>query len=68
MRGKKREAIQSVYGYVAMDSDLQVFAGYSKGYPIWSSDTNDCKEINGDTHIHSLRRWFPEKQIELIKL
>jgi hypothetical protein len=57
-----------LYGYVAVDQELQVFAGYKSGYPYWSSNMNDYKEINNTTHLNTLRSWFPKKQIELIKI
>jgi len=54
--------------YIAMDNDLQVFAGYKNGYPCWSNNIDDFKYINDTTHIRTLRDWFPGKRIELMKI
>lgn len=67
MKGKK-VIILHVYEHVAVDQELQVFAGFRNGYPYWSSDMDEGKEINDTTHFRALKSWFPNKQIELIKL
>jgi hypothetical protein len=54
--------------YAAFDQNMKVFAGYKDGYPLWSNDANDFKYINNTSHPKALRDWFPEKQIELIKI
>jgi len=50
-----------------MDQYLNVFAGYMDGYPFWSAKFDDYKFINNTTHLRTLKSWFPDKQIELIK-
>jgi hypothetical protein len=66
---KVKEVItQHIYEYLAFDQELRVFAGYKNGYPYWSNDINEGKEINDTTHFYTLKSWFPNKQIELIKL
>jgi hypothetical protein len=47
---------------------MKVFAGYKDGYPYWSEDADEFKYINDTSHVKALRDWFPEKQIELIKI
>jgi hypothetical protein len=64
----KEVTIQHIYEHVAVDQELQVFAGYKNGYPYWSSDMDEGKEINTTSHYYALKSWFPNKQIELIKL
>jgi hypothetical protein len=64
----KSTDIECNNNYIAMDSNLEVFAGYDKGYPIWSIDINNAKNINNTSHIKTLRTWFPNKQIELIEV
>ena len=64
----KKVTVEYIYNHVAVDQDLQVFAGYRNGYPYWSNDMDEGKEINDTTHFHALKSWFPNKQIELIKL
>lgn len=54
--------------YIAIDQDLQVFAGYKDGYPFWSINMDDSKYVNNTSHIKTLRNWFPNKQIELIEV
>jgi len=54
--------------YAAFDQNMLVFAGYKDGYPLWSNDANEFKYINDTSHPKALRDWFPEKQIELIKI
>lgn len=66
---KVKEVAESVqYGYAAVDQDFLVFAGFEGGYPIWSMNMESHKEIAGEKHLNALRGWFPNKQIELIKL
>jgi hypothetical protein len=54
--------------YAAFDQNMMVFAGYKDGYPLWSNNVDDFKYINDTSHPRALRDWFPEKQIELIKI
>jgi hypothetical protein len=54
--------------YAAFDQNMKVFAGYKDGYPYWSDDADEFKYVNDTSHITALRNWFPEKQIELIKI
>lgn len=54
--------------YAAFDQHMNVFAGYKNGYPIWSNNADDFRYINNTSHYEALSRWFPEKQIELIKI
>ena len=54
--------------YAAFDQNMMVFAGYKDGYPLWSDDADNFKYINDTSHPKALRDWFPEKQIELIKI
>ena len=54
--------------YAAFDQNMMVFSGYKDGYPLWSHDANEFKYINDTSHPKALRDWFPEKQIELIKI
>jgi hypothetical protein len=67
MRKPKQPIIQHPDQYVAMDQDMRVFAGYLGGYPYWSVNFDDFKYVNNTTHLNTLKSWFPNKQIELIK-
>ena len=64
----KKDSIIITEDCIAMDQNLEVFAGYEKGYPIWCSDVDRAKPINKTTHIEALKRWFPFKKIEFINL
>jgi len=66
----KRDKIPFVHPnqYAAFDQHMNVFAGYKNGYPHWSNDADEFKYVNNTSHITALRNWFPEKQIELIKI
>ena len=65
MKKIKNQVFKHPNQFVALDQNLQVFAGYIKGYPVWSANIDDYKLINNTTHLKTLRSWFPEKTIEL---
>jgi hypothetical protein len=65
MRGKKKQVPPHPNQFIAIDQDLNVFAGYDMGHPIWSANIDDYKPVNNTTHLKALRNWFPNKTIEL---
>ena len=67
MRKLKKPVVQYTDDNIAFDQDMRVFAGYRDGYPYWSSNYDDFKYVNSTKHLNTLRSWFPNKQIELIK-
>lgn len=67
MRKIKTPIIQHSDTYIAFDQDMRVFAGYRDGYPHWSAEYDDFKYVNNTTHLKTLKSWFPDKQIEIIK-
>ena len=68
MESKEEDRIIIKEEYVAVDQDLNVFAGYDKGYPIWCEDISKAKLINNKRHLDALKKWFPNKLIEAIIL
>jgi hypothetical protein len=67
MKNLKQPILPHPNQYIAMDQNMEVFAGYLDGYPYWSADFDDFKYVNNTTHLTTLKSWFPNKQIELIK-
>jgi hypothetical protein len=67
MRKLRKPVLEHENQYIAMDQYLNVFAGYMDGYPFWSAKFDDYKLLNNTTHPRTLKSWFPDKQIELIK-
>ena len=65
MKRKKKPIYPHPNQFIAMDQDLNVFAGYLNGYPWWSVNVDDYKPINSTTHLSTLRSWFPNKTIEI---
>ena len=68
MRKKEGERLILKTEYAAVDQELNVFAGYEKGYPIWCKDITKAKPVNNKNHLEALKRWFPNKLIEAIIL
>lgn len=65
---RNKESFVHPNQYAAFDQYMNVFAGYRDGYPYWSSNADEFMYINNTSHPQALKNWFPEKQIELIKI
>ena len=51
--------------FIVLDNECNVFAGLKAGFPTWSSNIDEAKELYSVEAFYSLQRWESGRKLSL---